>query len=209
MPPYSYGALLFLVSVSSFRVNIFPQKAIQRKRLKLFQQQDAENIEPSPIQIPRKSVSDYVGGLHGGKYEFDTRLAGVTALNYEKSVIFDDILSGSDRKVAPAPEETPSWSTRHVSLEGELEKAALGTAVTIVNEEPTWEPIYAEVIGPSNIRVTPRDGTLAPRGGRQSFDDKIDFNLDGDASSLIGDVHLVVRSESDTWTWQVVPNTKE
>lgn len=34
-----------------------------------------------------RSVSDYMGGWHAGEFDFDTRISGVTSLNYEKSII--------------------------------------------------------------------------------------------------------------------------
>lgn len=79
-----------------------------------------------------RSVSDYMGGWHAGKYDFDTRISGVTALNYEKSVVFDDgsqthsksrnnIRGGARGKVAVAEldddlqKNRPKWSSRKLS----------------------------------------------------------------------------------------------
>lgn len=39
------------------------------------------------LEQEKRSVSDYMGGHHAGKFDFDSRISGVTALNYEKSAL--------------------------------------------------------------------------------------------------------------------------
>ena len=152
-------------------------------------EQHVERVEYRPI-------SDYVGGLHGGKYEFDPRLSGITSLNYEKSVIFGDITAagaaGSAAKVAPTAnldEDTPpSWTSRPVDYSNRvvnvlrLEQGRAQT-VTILNEELSWEPFYASVessltghrilCDDNVVRVVPSSGTLAPRGGANRYADRV------------------------------------
>eukprot|EP00977_Amphora_coffeiformis_P007483 scaffold1640_cov161-Amphora_coffeaeformis.AAC.6 len=43
----------------------------------------------SPPPVEYKSVSDYMGGWHAGKFDFDTRICGVTALNYESRLCME------------------------------------------------------------------------------------------------------------------------
>lgn len=157
---------------------------------------DETNYSDLPNQqVEYRPISDYVGGVHGGKYEFDPRLSGITSLNYEKSVLFGDVTTadaaGSATNVAPAPnfdDETspPRWISRPVDysnrvvnvLRLENDRAA---TVTIFNEELSWEPFYASlessltgfrISGDIDVRVAPSSGTLAPRGGANRYSDR-------------------------------------
>ena len=187
-------------------------------------EQHLERVEYRPI-------SDYVGGLHGGKYEFDPRLSGITSLNYEKSVIFGDITAagaaGSAAKVAPTAnldEDTPpSWTSRPVDYSNRvvnvlrLEQGRAQTA-TILNEELSWEPFYASVessltgrrISGDDVRVAPSAGTLAPRGGANLYSDSAKLqivaepSLHNDGGPFPEDLYLVVRTECDVWTWRLI-----
>ena len=146
----------------------------------------------------RRSVSDYMGGHHAGKFDFDTRICGVTALNYEKSVIvFDQEESyaqqqpnNKNNRVAPPPDELPSWAAKmetaldadSMVVQGDVSSSStFGQEVTIRNEELTWEPFYARVQkNPSDdgsMMVSPASGTLAPRGGRNGFSDSCQLRL--------------------------------
>lgn len=75
-------------------------------------------------QVEYKSVSDYMGGWHAGKFDFDSRICGVTALNYEKSVVFGDASNppAIHSQLAPLHDSNvqedgslPAWSHRPVS----------------------------------------------------------------------------------------------
>ena len=108
-----------------------------------------------------RSVNDYMEGWHAGKFDFDTRISGVTALNYEKSVVFDDgsqthskrrnnIRGGAGGKVAELDidlqTKRPKLSTRKLSWKAESimdDRNAVGMVVQ--NEERTWEPFFATI----------------------------------------------------------------
>ena len=65
----------------------------------------------------RRSVSDYMGGVHAGKYDFSAGLSGVTSFAYEKSVVFDDVAAQTkirlyDSSITPMgrpPESFAEW----------------------------------------------------------------------------------------------------
>jgi hypothetical protein len=144
-----------------------------------------------------RSISDYVGGLHGGKYEFDTRISGVTSLNYEKSHVFDDTTRSSQKGLRSvlAPyedgEHVPSWATRQIQKNHpilrtiDLNSDVPQTMVTIKNDELTWEPFFAAIecrwgdqetsVWSKDINVAPSNGTLAPRGGIDVYSDVWDL----------------------------------
>ena len=173
-----------------------------------------------------RSISDYVGGLHGGKYEFDDRILGVTALNYEKSVVFGNtIREDPTRTLAPLDDEEsrtiPKWARRPVDLSmpiGIVDESG-NSLVRIVNEEISWEPFYATLEDASGnpavekIGVSPSAGKLAPRGGCDVYSDECIISLDLESSgkrSPTGEklssgqpLFLVVRTELDSWVWQV------
>ena len=145
----------------------------------------------------RRSVGDYMGGVHAGKYNFDSRLSGVTSLNYENSVMFDDLAGGGRKRILAKVEGAapPSWAFRQVALaevaaaseqptitlnggQGLERGPAAGVAVVLANDERTWEPFYTtleEEFADGERRglrrellVTPTNGTLAPRGGAEN-----------------------------------------
>ena len=96
-----------------------------------------------------------MGGVHAGKYNFDTRISGVTSLNYENSVIFGDLASGGRKRIlAPLARKTPhKWASRQIDVEAAMQGVLLlrgsgvgpaeGVSVVIENSERTWEPFYA------------------------------------------------------------------
>jgi hypothetical protein len=126
---------------------------------------DEDELQQQPQEY--RPISDYVGGLHGGKYVFDERIGGITALNYETSILVfdfpnndnenddDDAFSTrSKQKIAPPPEgvtdQPPLWASRKLGPEAYLGAARLprfdeqGNAVVqVVNEEMSWEPFWA------------------------------------------------------------------
>jgi hypothetical protein len=108
-----------------------------------------------------RSVSDYVGGLHGGKYTFDTTIYGVTSVNYDKSVMFGNVIEESSQAsiVADIPidmaQQKPKWSSRRIPLSASTTLPIVSVAsdsdsfcestATIVNEELSWEPFFATI----------------------------------------------------------------
>ena len=101
----------------------------------------------------RRSVSDYMGGVHAGKYDFSAGLSGVTSFAYEKSVVFDDVATGGRRRILAKLEDdaVPKWASRTVSpeqrgtidLSGAGRGATEGVGVVLSNEEISWEPFFA------------------------------------------------------------------
>jgi hypothetical protein len=133
----------------------------------------------------RRSVSDYMGGVHAGKYDFSAGLSGVTSFAYEKSVVFDDVATGGRRRILAKLEDdaVPKWASRTVSpeqrgtidLSGAGRGATEGVGVVLSNEEISWEPFFAtletmdgEEYAGKTWQVAPTNGTLAPRGGAEN-----------------------------------------
>jgi len=160
----------------------------------------------------KRSVSDYMGGHHAGKFDFDSRISGVTALNYEKSVVFDDTETTPALAPLPNTAEIPSWASRKVSLEATENVIRLGEQVLIQNEELTWEPFYAAIHiadGSSDcgdMTVKPTAGNLAPRGGRNNFSDSCRLRVEqsgGQTVTPTTEQYLVVRTETEHWAWRI------
>lgn len=151
-----------------------------------------------------RSISDYMGGWHAGKFDFDTRICGVTALNYEKSVVFGNAVQRkSNSVVAPlfkdentnTPPTLPKWATRVVDCQStmistlrltmkELNSSPSSSEdMVITNEELSWEPFYATIetmdgsTDSSPLIVSPAAGTLAPRGGAEIYTDSCQFTV--------------------------------
>jgi hypothetical protein len=172
-----------------------------------------------------RSINDYMGGWHAGKFDFDTRIGGVTALNYEKSVVFDGDIDKSKpgTQLAALEDDTsiPKWASRPIKYElapkfllaRQQDDGSLlqQERVCVVNEEVSWEPFYATIETEGGaacdyLTVSPANGTLAPRGGADIYTDTCQFTVDvngADSACLTSGVHLVVRTELDRWTWQV------
>jgi len=176
--------------------------------------------DQSSQEVEYRSISDYVGGLHGGKYEFDPRLSGITSLNYEKSVVFGDVTPKNvNVAVAPAPDETPpKWASRPVDYQAQLVQdirlAEDGCAsVVLVNAKLSWEPFYASLemssgeVASSCHTVMPSSGNLASRGGTNKYSDQVILTVKtGPAPSASGDppLYLVARTECDAWVWRLI-----
>mmetsp|Transcript_75955 Transcript_75955/g.152607 ORF Transcript_75955/g.152607 Transcript_75955/m.152607 type:complete len:212 (-) Transcript_75955:83-718(-) len=133
------------------------------------------------LRADKRSISDYMGGVHAGKYDFDPRLTGVTSFNYDKSVVFEVDANSGKRAILAKIEsdDAPFWASRSIDalavVQGSLNLLTAGSDVAaenlaaLKNEEISWEPFYAriEVSGQASpdICVTPMSGILAPRGG--------------------------------------------
>lgn len=176
----------------------------------------------SQLYSDRRSVGDYMGGVHAGKYEFDTRISGVTSFNYEKSIIFDRI-AGPARKILAKIDAAviPPWASRPVDLGAKvqgiinLKGKKEDCMATIRNDEISWEQFYARVeysagSAENEFRVTPCNGCLAPRGGANNACDEtrpytdeclVTISRVADAPLLHGEhervLFLVVRTELD------------
>ena len=128
---------------------------------------DDEDQMHSPPEY--RSISDCMGGHHAGKFDFDSRLSGVTSLNYEKSIVFDDVTSvgknedvmgggyATDFLVANIDDDDatgngspPTWASRPIDLEG----AAVATSSN------TGEEIRFSGVG-SEARITVRNDEIS------------------------------------------------
>lgn len=188
----------------------------ERKRpCRLYSSRDEESLTPE--QHEYRSISDYMGGHHAGKFDFDPRICGVTALNYEKSMVFDDSIGTPERnRLAPleTDSEAPKWATRVVDLEPTTEMVRIGdTTVTLKNDEISWEPFYATIESPDEplprgVDVSPATGNLAPRGGSDPYTDQAILVLakteETPTVPASSSLYLVVRTELDFWSWRVV-----
>jgi len=156
----------------------------------------------------RRSISDYVGGVHGGKYCFGNEI------NYETSYIRSSNDNEQQKILAPIPieENNPKWATRPIPLNDFYDTVInmndKESTISIQNEEISWEPFYvtfeAEVVSDdgddnkkkvdvekeemllSSFSVMPSSGNLAPRGGMKEFTDICQLTvsfLDDDKSS--------------------------
>lgn len=158
------------------------------------------------VRVPKAKILPLSCLRSPGKFDFDTRISGVTSLNYEKSVVFgDQVQRGSRRRLAPPPETVPAWANRPLDTSG-YHSIVDGGAV-ISNEEPSWEPFWAQVEPPSDTTVLPCSGTLAPRGGTTDYSDTVHFQVDIGTSHQTHDddapLLLVVRTEQDHWVWKL------
>ena len=156
---------------------------------------NSDITEEPPVEY--RTISDYMGGHHAGKFDFDPRICGVTALNYEKSIVFDDATSSqATNLLAPLEdlEARPKWSLRPVDVtatQGTVRVLEAGagdddnTSVLVKNAEISWEPFYATVettAAPGGqasqeesfmgLEVSPSTGNLAPRGGSEPYTDQ-------------------------------------
>mmetsp|Transcript_5072 Transcript_5072/g.10698 ORF Transcript_5072/g.10698 Transcript_5072/m.10698 type:complete len:244 (-) Transcript_5072:311-1042(-) len=176
----------------------------------------------------RKSISDYMGGHHAGKFDFDPRISGVTALNYEKSIIFEKPVKAGPI-LAPAGDDgdQPSWASRTLDVNQATAlsnniclEQGIEAVVTVKNEERSWESFYASVESFDGkledcFEVSPSSGRFAPRGGVHHYADEWEIrvrrnnflpsNTDADANVEAGDaLFLVVRTECENLAWRIV-----
>ena len=167
-------------------------------------------------------LGEAVGGVHSGKYHFDL------TKSFEGESFASALASSSgpttqmDCYVTDDSNETwPKWATRtrgQVS-EDELPRVVVpadGMAtVKVVNPLRTWEPFYASIflraegegiIEADEFAVSPRKGTLAPRGGANNvcdpskpYSDAIELTVRRCGSAPAGGARLLVRTEEEQW----------
>jgi len=194
---------------------LFGTNVLQRAASQSPNDHQTSNNEHHDVEY--RPISDFVGGVHGGKYEFDPRLSGITSLNYEKSVVFGDVTSEVARnsRVAPAPDkEKPKWAFRPIDSQahciGDIKLENGFASVVLTNEELSWEPFYAMLESSSATRVLaasvePSCGNLAPRGGSNQYADQctLAVQVTEPVSTTLGDLYLVARTECDVWVWRL------
>jgi len=167
---------LFIDSYAFIFTESFKQNCREFKTLTINQSKSA--VFGGGNDHERRSVSDYMGGHHAGKFDFDPRLSGVTSINYEKSLVFDDVIANDRRRVlAPVSntdgsisDDIPKWSTRKIDLEKSasmreeidwkatqkaeaMDEDSCFISMILKNDEISWEPFYVtiETISDTNI----------------------------------------------------------
>ena len=219
---------VFISRSSPLKPNLSRSNGVNNHR---FAHNNNGGVEVDGDDVEYRSISDYVGGLHAGKYDFDTRISGVTSLNYEKSHVFDDATRSKQKGIRSilAPYEEgqhfPAWATRKINknlLMGTIHfnSDVSQTSVTIKNEDLSWEPFFAAIeyhwgdqptsICSDDVYIAPSNGTLAPRGGVDVYSDVWDLMVCRPDDIVRGgglpNLYLVVRTEMDAWVWNIDKN---
>ena len=130
--------------------------------------------------IPYRSIGEVVGGLHGGKYQFQ----GVGGSEYILSSTTNDRHDDISRE----RQELPKWALRmkpsedasilEVPSNANRKNGMIRSAsVTVGNDERTWEQFHAKIVcnhadNSDLFMVRPSSGDLAPRGGASNACDK-------------------------------------
>ena len=172
-------------------------------------------------------LSDAVGGVHGGKYQFGPRGdAGFVGGAFADSLAASDSLSAGVQ--AGSIELWPTWATevkRSDDTVPLLPVPRSGHArVRVTNIYRTWEPWFASII-PSEedegvlsafVLDEPHSGNLAPRGGANNvcdvskpYEDSVDLVVR--RASPVGEAPpsdeaslLLIRTEEDCWLYRIV-----
>jgi len=137
------------------------------------------------------SVGDYVKGVHGEKYNFGVPGGPSAAAQEFTQALYSSSSSvAEEEQDSDDDEPMPRWAQnmgatttsagaavrgdediRGTLVLGRGREEEEATIVTITNRERTWEPFYAKLVVPDDndweriVRIEPRKGTLAPRGG--------------------------------------------
>lgn len=172
-----------------------------------------------------RSIGDVTLGLHGGKYQFDPTYSAGAASMFAPSPIRARKYSMVDEE--PLPDWPVRWPSDGEAVLGLLTQEA--PAAEVRNEEISWEPYFAIVVGQSAhlFVASPRRGHLAPRGGaanacdeskrysdaqrfvvsrRRQPAERADCLVAGGAApfdATPGATYLIVRTECDQWTWEM------
>lgn len=181
-------------------------------------------------ECDRRSIGDYVKGVHGGKYQFEetTGGGGLTSVGSEFAQSLYATSSSCETSVGnngliDPTEELPKWAQglrdvditdEQLSCDGEIQ---VGDSIQIRNDERTWETFYAFVLSSSKVGVIPETGSLAPRGGANSVGDKdkpysdsaiLNIVETGEQSGVDNDesncTWLIVGTEEATWKYRIV-----
>ncbi len=170
---------------------------------------------------PYRSIGELVGGLHGGKYHFESVDGGGSEYTLSGPTTND----GCD-DTSREQEELPKWALRMKPNEGTstLEVPSnsnrkngmiRSASVTIVNDERTWEQFHAKIVCTHGdlFIVRPASGDLAPRGGAsnacdesQPYSDSATINVihnEKEQSIDVAQYWLVVGTEEEQWSYRL------
>ena len=184
-----------------------------------------------------RPISDIVGNLHGGKYQFNEY--GNNVFNPYDDNTWDPSCSITKEEEEEDESQMPRWAMQmkptheicsnlppssilNISSSNKIAK------VTVSNQERTWEKFYAKIMyknktdpnfytldsTTSNLKVQPKTGHLAPRGGASNACDALNPYSDSvtlevictnDASSCVecDSIWLVVGTEEEQWYYKV------
>lgn len=199
--------------------------------------QEGDGANDNPLSLT--SIGDVVKNLHGGKYQFSETqyLAGGSFAGQQFAESLYS-LGGVDESLEienDGVDELPKWAMR---LQNSLEQSAkpvMATllfdkeksthAISIKNDERSWERYYAFILPNNNhddcglcgFRVSPATGSLAPRGGASNVCDEskpysdsavITMQWSGeDDVDVVGpgekDLVLVVGTEAEVWRYRL------
>ena len=181
--------------------------------------------------------------MHGGKYQFggfgtpptsyydDASFSGHGGVEQERFDDDDEPLPNWAQRMAPNPNSSSNDVTILTvpSNSNPMDGMVYSASIEIRNEERTWEKFYAKLLSSdggggftevgfadAGLSVTPRSGSLAPRGGAsnacdasQPYSDTAVLRVtqSPDApnktknSSTNNDLWLVVGTEEEQWTY--------
>lgn len=146
-----------------------------RKRMNLPLSSSNNDYDVGGGDAEYRSIADVVGGLHGGKYQFD----GGASSSYLDSSLFSgqgDCSSSQNKEEEEDNDEIPNWAkqmqkqlptvvtTQPLKVPSNadpMDGMVYSATVTIKNDERTWEKFYAKVIycdEAGNISSTDVDG---------------------------------------------------
>lgn len=163
------------------------------------------------------AVSDYVKGVHGGKYQFEG--ATMSGMSFAGAEFADSLYSSGAtimQKQEAEEEELPKWAQcmrppASMDLNHGILRA--GESALVNNEERTWERFYAFVMSSSTndafsvsacpFDASPITGHLAPKGGATNVCDENDPYSDSARITVIMDKSKDVLVADEQW-WLVV-----
>lgn len=173
---------------------------------------------------PYRSIGEVVGGLHGGKYQFQ----GVGGGGSEYA-LSGPTTNGGNHHDSREQQELPKWalsvkpsenaSILEVPSNANRKNGMIRSAsVTIANDERTWEPFHARIVCTNDANndlftARPSSGDLAPRGGAsnacdesQPYSDSATINVihNEKEQSIDGaEYWLVVGTEEEQWSYRL------
>eukprot|EP00957_Ditylum_brightwellii_P201069 15323918-Ditylum_brightwellii.AAC.2 len=158
---FLFNTLLLLSTHHAFQSSVNKHAPHRRniKQIRLNAKEEDQQQQQTPPNR-RRSVSDYMGGHHAGKFDFDTRSDGSDGIKILASIEDHD--------------SYPKWATRNVFgssgdsstvlIEGTINLAEndavnSGVGVMVKNDEISWEPFYVtiEKLGQRTAIISPSE----------------------------------------------------